>query len=637
MGNGIFGIGLSALNAAQQGLLVSGHNVSNAATPGYSRQQTVQSSGLTQATGSGYIGQGVQVETVRRVYDQLLVKQVMQAKTESAELDAYFFQMQQIDKMLADPSGRLGLAPAMNDFFASLQDVATDPSGPATRQAVLSNAEVLVRRFQSLSDQLDEIQDSVSVQVENSISLINTLAAKIAELNEAVRLAESIASGQPANDLRDRRDELVMQLNDEVGAKVVEQNDGSYSIFIRTGQSLVAGSTAFQLTTIPSPVDPQRLEAAYISGASTVPIKESSLEGGKLGGLLQFRNGELGAARNGLGRIAIGLAGSFNDQHRLGQDLQGNPGGNFLIMPSPSVNASTRNTGSAVIAAEISDYTALTTSDYRLRYDGTNYSVTRLNDGVTQTFAAFPQTVDGVRLNLASGAAAAGDEFLVRPTINGASDIELAIQDTNLIAAAAPIRTDAPAANTGTGRISAGMVSGPAPADPNLREPVTITFTSATTFDVSGTGTGSPTGVTFTPGGEIGYNGWTVRISGLPQPGDTFSIGPNSNGADDNRNVLLLGALQTSKIMAGGSASYQDAYGQVVSQVGNKTRELEITSTSQAALLVQAQALQQSESGVNLDEEAANLLRYQQAYQAASKVIQTASRMFDTLLEIADR
>src|SRR5687768_248332 len=205
MGNGILGIGLSALNAAQQGLLVSGHNVSNAATPGYNRQQTVQSSALAQATGSGYIGQGVQVDSVRRVYNQLLVKQVMQAKTESAQLDAYFSQMQQIDKMLADPSGRLGLAPAMNNFFASLQDVATEPSSPASRQAVLSNAELVVRQFQSLNGRLDEIQDGVSVQIENSISLINTLAGKIAELNEAVSLAESIASGQPANDLRDQR------------------------------------------------------------------------------------------------------------------------------------------------------------------------------------------------------------------------------------------------------------------------------------------------------------------------------------------------------------------------------------------------------------------------------------------------
>lgn len=635
MGNSIFGIGLSALNAAQQGLLVSGHNVSNAATPGYTRQQIIQSSSGAQATGGGFVGQGVQVDTVRRVYNQLLVTQVTQATTESIQLDTYFSQMRQIDNLLADPNGGLGLAPALQDFFGGVQDVATDAPGVASRQSMLSNAEVLVRRFQSQNDRLDEIQDGVNAQIENSVSLINTLTSKIAELNATITLAEGTARGQPANDLRDQRDELVTQLNHEVRANVVEQSDGGYSIFIGTGQSLVVGNTAFQLATTASPVDPRRIELAYVSGGNSVPVREASLDGGKLGGLLQFRNAELDAARNGLGRVAIGLAGTFNDQHRLGQDMEGNLGRDFFTIPSPSVTASTRNTGNAAIAAEITSPRDLTTSDYRLRHDGTGYTLTRLNDGVAQTFAGFPQTVDGVRLSFASGTIAAGDEFLIRPTVNGAGQIEVAIKDTGLIAAAAPIRTDAPVANTGTGRISAGSVNAPPPPDPNLREPVVFTFTSATTFDVSGNGTGNPASVAFTPGGSISFNGWTVQITGSPKPGDTFSIGPNTNGAADNRNALLMGALQSSNTLAGGTASYQAAYGQMVSQMGNKTRELEVTSTAQAALLTQAQTLQQSESGVNLDEEAANLLRYQQAYQAASKVIQTANQMFEALLNIS--
>ena len=242
--------------------------------------------------------------------------------------------------------------------------------------------------------------------------------------------------------------------------------------------------------------------------------------------------------------------------------------------------------------------------------------------------------MDGVRLSLTSGTVAAGDEFLIRPTVNGASQIGVAIQDASLIAAAAPIRTDAPLANTGSGRISAGTVNAPPPPNPNLQQPVTLTFTSANTFDVSGAGTGNPSGIAFTPGVPISFNGWTVQITGSPNAGDTFSVGPNANGAADNRNALLLGALQTSNTLASGTANYQSAYGQIVSLVGNKTRELQVTSEAQAALLSQTEALQQSESGVNLDEEAANLLRYQQAYQAASKVIQTASQMFDALLEV---
>lgn len=637
MSSGIFGIGLSALQAAQRGLLVTGHNISNTATPGYTRQQVIQSTSDARATGSGFIGQGVQVDTVKRAYNQFLSRQVAQAGTESSQLETYFSQMKQIDSLLADSIGGSGLSPALQDFFGSLQEMATNPAEAASRQSMLSNAEVLVRQFHSMNSQLDEIQEGVNGQIENSTSLINTLGARIAKLNETINMAESSASGQPANDLRDQRDELVAQLNDEVRATVVVQSDGGYSVFLGGGQPLVMGSQAFQLTARPSTMDADRLEIAHVMGGSSIPLKEANLDGGKLGGLLQFRNEIIDTVRNGLGRVAIGLAGTFNEQHRLGQDAQGNRGGDFFTTPDPVVAASTENTGSAVIDAEIVSYRDLDVSDYRLSFDGANYTLKPIRNGVegnAQTFATFPQTVDGVRLNLASGTVAAGDEFLIRPTAKGAGQIAVAVQDTGKIAAAAPIRTSAPATNTGTGRISAGTVNAPPPTDPNLQQAVTLTFTSATTFDVSGTGTGNPTSVPFTVGGLITFNGWTVQITGMPQPGDTFSIGPNTDGVADNRNTLLLGALQSSNTLAAGGASYQGAYGQLVSLMGNKTRELEVTADAQAALLTQTRALQQSEAGVNLDEEAANLLRYQQAYQAASKVIQTANQMFDALLEI---
>ncbi|HKX53916.1 MAG TPA: flagellar hook-associated protein FlgK [Nitrosospira sp.] len=637
MGNGIFGIGLSALNAAQRGLLVTGHNISNTATPGYTRQQVIQSTSDARATGSGFIGQGVEIDTVKRTYNQFLSRQVAQAGTESSQLETYFSQMKQIDRLLTDSIGGSGLSPALQEFFGSLQEVATNPSEVASRQSMLSNAEVLVRQFHSMNGQLDEIQEGVNRQIENSISLINTVAARIAKLNETISMAESSANGQPANDLRDQRDDLVAQLNDEVRATVVVQSDGAYSVFVGAGQSLVMGSQAFQLAARPSAIDANRLEVAQVLGSSSIPLKEASLDGGKLGGLLQFRKEIIDTVRNGLGRVAIGLAGTFNEQHRLGQDVQGNLGGDFFTTPRPVVVASAENTGSAVIDAEVVSYRDLDVSDYHLSFDGANYTLKPIRNGVegnAQTFAAFPQTVDGVRLNLASGTVAAGDEFLIRPTANAAGQLAVAIQDTGKIAAAAPIRTSAPATNTGTGRISAGTVNAPPPTDPNLQQQVTLTFTSDTTFDVSGIGTGNPAGVPFTPGARITFNGWTVQITGTPQPGDTFSVGPNTDGGADNRNALLLGALQSSNTLAAGGASYQGAYGQLVSLMGNKTRELEVTAEAQAALLTQTKALQQSEAGINLDEEAANLLRYQQAYQAASKVIQTANQMFDALLEI---
>ena len=295
-----------------------------------------------------------------------------------------------------------------------------------------------------------------------------------------------------------------------------------YSIFVGGGQALVTGTTAFQLDTAPSPLDARRPEVTYAASGSSVPIRESSLEGGKLGGLLQFQNEALDTVRNGLGRIAVVLAGTINEQHQLGQDALGNPGGEFFTIASPSVTASTENTGSGVVAADIVSYSDLTTKDYHLRFDGANYiltSVTNGVQGVAQTFSTFPQTVDGVRLSLTAGSVAAGDEFLIRPTVNGASQIGVAIQDASMIAAATPIRTETPLANTGFGRISAGTVNAPPPPNPNLQQPVTLTFTSANTFDVSGAGTGNPSGIAFTPGVPISYNGWTVQITGSPNAG----------------------------------------------------------------------------------------------------------------------
>lgn len=632
MGNSIFGIGSSGLNAAQAGLLTTGHNISNASTPGYSRQQIVQTTNIPQFTGVGYIGQGTQVATVTRIYDQLLSSQVQQAEARGSELDAYYAQIKQIDNLLADPSA--GLSSALQDFFGGVNEVAAHPASVPSRQALLSSAETLAANFRSLDQRLTEISDGINSQITGSVAAINSYAQQIARLNENIVLAQSSAGGQPPNDMLDQRDALIADLNREIKATVVKQDDGSYNIFIGNGQALVVGGQPFTLKAVPSPSEAGRTEVAYAAGSSTILLQEANLQGGKLGGYLAFRNETLDSVQNALGRIAIGLAGTFNQQHQLGMDLAGVLGGNFFSLAGPQVNASFTNSGDAAITAAFSDYAALTASDYRLNYDGANYTLTRLSDNAMQTFAGFPQTVDGVTLTLATGSAMPGDSFLIRPTASGARDIGVAVSDPAKIAAAAPVRTAADMTNTGSASISAGSVNGPPPVNGNLQQPVTIRFTSPTTFDVIGAG--NPTGVSYTPGADISYNGWTVRISGVPAAGDSFSVGTNSNGVGDGRNALSLSALQTLNTLAGGTTTYQGAYGQLVSQVGNKTRQLEVTSAAQANLVSQAIQAREAVSGVNLDEEAANLLRYQQAYQASGKMMQIASELFATLLELGN-
>lgn len=638
MATSILSIGQSALTAAQVGLSTTGHNIANASTPGYNRQVVVQSAAQAQNFGFGFMGQGTEISTIKRIYNDYLGVQVQSAQTVKSGLDSYFAQIKQIDNMLADPAA--GLSPALQDFFSGIQELSSNPAAIPSRQAALSSAEALAARFQSMAGRLNEMEQGVNTQILSSVSVINTFAQQIAQLNDTIGRAQR-ATGQPPNDLLDQRDQLVLDLSKEIKATVVKQSDGGYNVFIGNGQPLVVGVTTTALTNVASPTNPQKIEVAYrTSGGQLVIVGESGLAGGKLGGLIEFRSKTLEPAQNALGRVAIGLASTFNAQHQLGVDLNGAAGAAFFAVGSPVVRASANNdmTDPAVISASISDADALTTSDYRLQTsDGTNFTLTRLSDNtLVDTFnnTDFPRTVEGVTLNLASGTAVAGDSFLIRPTVDGASGFSVAITDPASLAAAAPIRAGAANANTGSGAISAGSVNAPPPPNANLQQPVTITFTSATTFDVTGTGTGNPTGLTYVPGATISYNGWSATINGNPASGDSFTVGPNTGGVGDNRNALLLGALQTANSMNGGTATFQGAYSQMVSQVGNKARELEVTSSATGRLLSETTLALQNESGVNLDEEATNLLRYQQAYQAAAKVMQIASEMFDMLVSL---
>ncbi|MDP2247585.1 MAG: flagellar hook-associated protein FlgK [Nitrosomonadales bacterium] len=539
----IFNIGKTALNAAQVGISVAGHNIANAATPGYTRQQMIQGAALAQNYGSGYIGQGTQVLTIQRIYSEILNRQVSSGLSSSGELSTYANQMNQIDNLLANASA--GLSPAIQSFFSSMQTAASNPGDSASRQTLLSNAQALASRFQSLGNRLDEIESDVNAQVTASVSLINSYSQQIVQLNKSIEAA-NIAGGNPPNDLMDQRDQLVAELSKQIKVDVVKQDDGKYNIFIGNGQALVVGSDRFALTTVRSATDPNRLEVGYVNNSGTVVLGSNSLSGGALGGLVQFREKSLDTIRGQLGLVAVSLAETFNAQHMLGYDKAGSAGGVFFNIAAPLVNPNANNTGNAVLEASIDSSSALTGSNYRLKYDGTNYTLTKVDSGTSQTFATLPQTIDGVEFNITSGTMNAGDNFLIKPTSTAASSFSVAITDINEIALA------------------------------------------------------------------------------------ELATGGNA----DNGNALKLAALQSALTTANGTTSFEGAYSQLVSLVGNKTNELKVMSEAEAKMLEGTIASQQSVSGVNLDEEATDLLRYQQAYQAAGKMMQIASQMFEVLLSI---
>jgi flagellar hook-associated protein 1 len=426
------------------------------------------------------------------------------------------------------------------------------------RQLMLSAGEALISRFNLLAGRFDEVRAGIDFSLTTVVDEINAYAQQIAALNTRIVAAQQTPH-EPPNDLLDQRDALVTQLNQRVGVTTVTQSDGSINLFVGNGQILVAGQQCMKLAAAPSLADPRQRDIGYIASGGVIALNQDSLQGGTLGALLAFRANELDAAQNALGRVAMGLALSLNAQHQLGQDLSGALGGDFFAPPAPEVCVRSTNTGTAAMTAAISDAGALTASDYRLTYTGANYTLTRLSDNVTTTYAALPQTVDGITLALASGTPAAGDSFLIQPTRNAARDIAMQFSDPARIAAAAPIRTAAAIANTGSGAISAGAVNTPPPPNANLQQPVTFTFTSASTFDVTGVGTGDPAGVSYTAGAAISYNGWTVQLQGSPAPGDVFTIVPNSGGMADGRNALLMAGLQTQNTLANGAGGQQDA------------------------------------------------------------------------------
>ncbi|WP_175626676.1 MULTISPECIES: flagellar hook-associated protein FlgK [Oxalobacteraceae] len=643
----LFSIAQSGLAAAQAGIATTGHNIANQATPGYSRQVVVQSSlGGQNLDGGGYIGSGTNVETVKRIFNDFLAAQIVGAQSSKSQLDTYYNQISKVNNMLADSS--VGLSPAIQDFFKGVQDLVANPGSASSRQAMLSGAEALASRFQSMDAQLTSMRNGVNNEIAGAVTNINAYAKQIAQLNDAITKAQN-GTGQPPNDLLDQRDLLVSELAKQTKVSVVQQGDG-YNVFIGNGQPLVVSNLSYELMTLSSPTDPGRLGVGYKTATGTIiSMPENSLVGGNLGGLFEYRNKTLDPIQNSLGRIALGLAATFNAQHRLGQDQNGNLGGDFFNLASPVVNPSDNNTGNASVAASISNVDALTTSDYRLTYDGTNYTVTRMSDNVSMySNTTFPAgAIDGVNFSMPSGTMASGDEFVIKPTINGASGLSVLIKDVKNIAAATPIRTDAPGTNTGTGAISAGNINSSF-TGATVASPVTLTFDSATgtlsgfpagmpvTVTTNGVTTTFPAGtpVTYTAGSVIAFGGAEVKISGTPANGDKFTISANTNGDGDNRNMLALGELQTKNVLLGGTASYNGAYSQLVSLVGNKTRELQTNSAAEGTLLKQLQTAQQSDSGVNLDEEATNLLRYQQAYQASGKVMQTISDMFKVLISL---
>ncbi len=644
---GLLNIGLTGLNAAQGGLVTTGHNISNAQTDGYHRQIVTQANNEPFFGGVGFFGRGTHISAISRSYSQFLEGQVLTSATRLSQYSTYNAQISQIDNLLADSTS--GVSPAMQQFFAGVQEVAANPTSIAARQSMISNAQAMVASFSTTNARLTEIRQAVEGEIGSTVDQINSYAKSIADINQRILVVQVAGSSVPANDLLDQRDQLVAELNELVKVTTVEEKDGSLNVFIGSGQSLVQGSIASRMATVQDQRDPTRSSIALVApNNKEVILPDRLITGGQLAGLLTFRNEALDPVQNQLGLVALGLMDAFNSQHKLGQDLDGALGQDFFTVPAPFVAPD----GAASVVIDPAKIGLLTGSDYQIINDGASYSLLRVSDNKlfapTTTVPGVTFDVDG--LDISGITLAAGETALIQPTRYVARDMAVAITDTRKVAAGNPVSVAAPLSNSGNGRVenivtlnTTGMVSGTVPDFASIQ--LTYSggaFTLPPGYTLSPDASFNPgtdsVGKDFTLTSPAGFE-FSFKVAGTPVDGDQFVFSPTQKGVADSRNAMLLGALQTTRILFdsgnGPTATAGSAYAQIVSTVGNKTHEVRVAVASQEALLAQAQDARDSLSAVNLDEEAANLLRYQQAYQASARVMTVAQTLFDEMLSIA--
>jgi flagellar hook-associated protein 1 FlgK len=684
----LLNIGMSGLSASQSSLMTTGNNIANVDTAGYSRQQTVQGTKASQQFGNVYIGTGTTLADVRRVYNSYLDAQLQTTTSLNSDSAAYLGQVTPLDKLLSD-SGT-GLNGALTKFFASVQNVNAKPGDDASRQLLLSDAQALSNRFNSVSSQLNVQNANINGNLTNMADQVNKLAATVAQLNQ--KISEISSSGGMPNELLDARNETVRQLSTFTGAQIVER-EGNVDIYLGSGQPLVMGNTVNKLEVVPGKDDPNRLALQLNRGSSTIDIT-SIMTGGEIGGLLRYRSTVLDPAMNELGRVALVVADQMNSIQAQGIDKNGDFGSNLFNsinsaaqMAQRSIASGNNSVGSGNFDVSIEDTGKLTINDYKVTFtSATDYTVQRLPDntpvgGSYSTTTTPAPVIEGFSLKLTGGTAAAGDTFKITPTRNAAANIKTEMTDSKRLAIAAPLGASIAASGSGNGTLTI-----PASGQPTLTTQFDIYDAATKTAMQNGLKNSTPTKVVFgavsadgtsqayqfldAKGGVISSGtikpgesntlslsiplkdstgapippapatqytaAFSMTIAGSPSNGAGINVSLSQPGSLDNRNGTALAGLQTAQTVDTGSASkgisLNDAYGKLVEGVGSKAAQGKLDSAATSAILANAKGARDSLSGVDLDEETGNLVKYQQYYTASSQIIKAAQEIFSTLI-----
>ena len=656
--NALMSLGIRAMNANYAALQATGHNIANANTEGYSRQSVVLETNGGQFTGAGFFGKGVNVATVQRAHSEFLTREAATSKSVAAADEARSAQLTQLEKVF--PLGEAGLGYAASQMFNALVDVANKPSDTSSRQVVLARAGEFASKLATAGGQIETLQRGVTEELKASVTQANMLATRVAELNQ--RIASATGSGQTPNDLLDQRDQAISELSAYVQVTRIDAGDGTVSLFVGGGQKLVLAGQATPLVTVPDSYDATKLQLGVNDSGSLRMLSQELLTGGSIAGLIRFQNEDLVAARNQLGQLAAAVAGSVNRQQALGLDGSQPPGSGapLLAVGAPRVLPASGNSGGGNVSISVAEPTELQASDYELLADPSlpagSYTLTRLSDGSTQTVSN-GSVVDGMRITIGAPAPAANDRFLLQPVAMAAVSASLAMENTRGLAAASPVAATFDVDNIGTASVSALSATAVNGAAAPLT--ATLTFTddvgsyswelrdAGNALVRSGTGSwsaGNPIrSDAWTPATPAQRYDWALELNGVPRSGDVLTVGATPFPASDNGNARAMMALGEAGLVGqrtvGGTvvpgASVTDAYANMLAEIGVRVQGAELAAQQSATIADQADADLQSKVGVNLDEEAARLIQFQQSYQAAAKMLQVAQTLFDTLLQTA--
>jgi flagellar hook-associated protein 1 FlgK len=623
----LLSIGSSALLAYRRALDVTSNNIANANTAGYTRQRAELAARPGVGAGYGYIGTGVDVSTVRRISDGLVNTRLQTDTAAYARLQTYSGYAGRVDQLLS--SSDTGLASPLQKFFDAANALAQNPGSTSARQTLIGTAQTLAARINDTQSQLNAMAGDLDTRIASTVGDVNRLSTAIASLNERIAAAQG-SFQQPPNDLLDQRDQLLQELAGQVGISTTTQDDGSVNVFTASGQSLVVGTRATALSVGEDRYGSGSLDVLHGSGSRVT----SQLSGGVLGGLLDARREIVEPARNELGRLAVGIAEAVNAQHALGLDATGALGGDFFSVSAGAAFADRGNGGGASVDLAFGDIAQLSGDDYELRFETGGWRLSNLRTGAEVALSGSgapgdPLRGDGLELTI-GGSAQPGDRWRLQPTAQAAGSLRVAITDPARVAAASPLRVSAATTNAGSATAQAPTVTDT--GNSQLLDPVSITFTSATTYQVNGSGS-----YPYTPGSAIEANGWSMQLSGTPAAGDRFDVSRGATNSGDNGNARALAGLANTAVLNGGRSTLGQAQTALASKAGLNAQQSALQRDAQAAIRSQTLSERDSISGVNLDEEAADLVRLQQAYQAAARVIQVADSLFQTLLQATGR